>query len=95
MKKRVWHKWDCLSTHSLQTLQVDQLEILAPQRDQLAVSAPFDHAALVNDVDDICLLDGAETVGDGDSGAASGGLVQRGLDHFFGFRVQGRSGLVE
>lgn len=53
------------------------------------------NASFVKDVDDVCVLDGAETVGDCDGGAALGGEVKSGLDDAFGGRVEGGGGFVE
>lgn len=53
------------------------------------------HPALIDDVDHVRLLDGAQPVGDGDGGAALRGRVQGRLDHLFRLRVQRRRRFVE
>lgn len=57
--------------------------------------APLDYPALVKDIDDVGLLDCAETVRDRDGGPALGGLVQRRLDNLFTLAVKGRGCLIE
>jgi hypothetical protein len=44
---------------------------------------------LINDIDDISILNGAETVSDGDRGASFGDTIKCFLDDFLGGRVQG------
>lgn len=79
----------------LQALQVHQLGVPAVLAHQLRVRALLDDPALVEDVDDVGALDGAEAVGDGNGGAALGRLVQGGLDDVLGLGVEGRRGLVQ
>jgi hypothetical protein len=79
----------------LQTLQLHQLPIPTPQRHQLGMRAPLRHNALINHIDDIGLLDGAEPMRNGDGGAAPGCGVEGGLDDLFRFRVEGAGGFVE
>lgn len=55
----------------------------------------FNNPALVENIDDVGLLDRAETVRDGDSRASPGGCVQSSLHHLLGLGVQSGSGFVE
>jgi len=50
---------------------------------------------LINDIDDISILNGAETVSDGDCSAPFGDTVKCFLDDFLGGRVKGRGSFVE
>ena len=59
------------------------------------MSAGLDDLAAVEDVDDVGLLDGAETVSDGEGGAATRRGVERRLHDLFRLRVKCRGGLVE
>lgn len=78
-----------------QALQVDELGIPAVAVHQLGVGALLDNAALVEHVDDVGLLDRGQTVGNSNSRAALGGLVQSSLHHLFTLRVEGGRGLVK
>lgn len=78
-----------------QTLEVDQLEIPCLFGHQGPVRAGLDDAAAVEDVDDVCFLDRAQSVRDGDGGATSGGGVEGGLDDFLGLAVECGRGFVE
>jgi hypothetical protein len=73
------------SIRLLQTLQRHELGIPPVPRHQLIMAALLDHAAPIDDVDDIRLLDRAETVGDGDGGSAARGEIEGFLHDFFGF----------
>jgi hypothetical protein len=95
-KKKVEERKTCTTSVRLaQTLHVDQLEISALGVEQLVVGAALDDAALVEDVDDVRVLDGAETVGDGDGGATLRGGIKGGLHHLLGLGIQGGGGFVE
>jgi hypothetical protein len=48
----------------------------------------FDDLPVVDDVNDVRLLDGAETVSHRDGGAASRSGIQSGLDNLFRFYTQ-------
>ena len=78
-----------------QTLQVDKLVVAALVTEQLGMSAALDDLALIEDVDDVGLLDRAETVGNGNGGAAASGGIKRGLDDLLGLGVEGGGGFVE
>lgn len=79
----------------LQTLQAHQFAIPSLQRDQLSVRPTLHHLAFFNHVDDIGLLDRAQSMRDRDSCSALCRHVQRVLDHFLRLRVEGRGRLVE
>ena len=76
------------SIRPLKTLQIDEFKVPTLTGDQLAMRAVLDDAALVEDVDHVGRLDGAEAMRDGDGRASLRGRVQGCLDYFFGFRVQ-------
>lgn len=57
--------------------------------------AALSDLSILQDVDDVCTLDGTETMGDGDRAPSLGGLVESELDDLFGLRVERRGGLVE
>jgi hypothetical protein len=76
-----------LSILFLQTLQTHQLAVAALQRQQLGVGAALYHLALLNHIDDIGILNGAQAVGDGYGRPALGRLIQRVLDHLLGLGV--------
>jgi len=59
------------------------------------VGADLDNAALMEDNDLIGLVDGRESVGDDDGGAAQHECVEAALDGFLCFAVEGTSGLIE
>ena len=62
---------------------------------ELVVGARFDDAALVKDVDAVCILDSREAVGNGDGGSAHSHLLERMLDDLFRFRINIGSGLIQ
>jgi hypothetical protein len=76
-------------------LQAHQLVVASLIMKELVMSAALDYSTLVKDVNDIGLLDGAETMGNGDSGTALGGSIKRGLDHLLRLRVKSGCGFVE
>lgn len=78
-----------------QALQVDQLVVAALVAQELGVRATLDDLALVKHVDDVGLLDRAETVGHSNGGPTTSGGVQGGLNNLFRLGVQGRGGLVQ
>ncbi|GJC95043.1 hypothetical protein ColKHC_03869 [Colletotrichum higginsianum] len=97
-RMQVRNKSNTCPMHSavlLQRLQVDQLGVAAVHLHQLGVRALLDDASLVEDVDDVGLLNGAEAMGDGNGGAALGGLVEGGLDDVLRLGIEGRRGLVQ
>ena len=49
------------------------------------MGAGFDDAALVKDIDAVCILDGREAVGNGDGGPALSHLLEGMLDDLFRF----------
>ena len=55
----------------------------------------FDDAAVVDDDDVVGIADRAQAMGDDDSRAAFHEAVQRGLDDFFAFRIEGRRRFIE
>src|ERR1700688_1723865 len=76
-------------------LQLEQLEIDAAFREQLLMGAGLAHPPLVKDQDLVHVLDGGETVGDGDRRAASDQRVQRVTNQQLRFRVDPRRRLVK
>ena len=62
---------------------------------QLRVSPSFRDNAILNNSNDIRVIDGGESVGDDDGGAALTGLVQCLLHNLLTLCVQGRGGLVQ
>lgn len=72
-----------------------QFKVLASSPQQLDVSALFDDAALVDDIDHVGLLNRAEAVGDGDGGAAASGSIEGVLHDLFALAVERGGGLVE
>lgn len=71
-----------------QTLQVNQLIVAALIPQKVVVRTALNDLALVKHVDDVGLLDRAETVRHGDGGSAAGGRVQGCLDDFLGLGVE-------
>jgi hypothetical protein len=55
----------------------------------------LDNLALVKDIDDVRVLDRAETMCNGDCCAAFGSGVESDLDHALGCRVERRRGFVK
>jgi hypothetical protein len=62
---------------------------------ELGVGAVGEDAALVEDVDDVGLDDGAEAVGDDDGGAVGTKFRQRGLKEMLGFHIDSGGGFIE
>lgn len=79
----------------LQALQVDQFVVAALFLEELVMGPAFNDPALVENVDDVGLLDRAETVCDGDSGASLSSSVQSFLHHLLRLGVESGSGFVE
>ena len=59
------------------------------------MGAVGEDAALVEDVDDVGLDDGAEAVGDDDGGAVGTKFRQRGLNEMLGFHIDSGGGFIE
>lgn len=57
--------------------------------------AALHHAALVDNVNHVCFLDGAKPMGDRDGGAPARGRVEGHLHDVFRLRVERRRGFVE
>lgn len=87
-------KWQTL-LRLPQALQLDELRIPLPQGHQFLMAAALNNLALVKHIDDVCVLDGAQSVGDANGGSAGAGVVEGGLDDLFGFAVEGGGGFVE
>lgn len=81
--------------HPLQTLQIHQLKVLPPLMQQLAMRPTLRDPALIKHVDHIRLLDRAQPMRHRDRRSALRCGIKGGLDNLFGFRVEGRGGLVE
>lgn len=77
-----------------ETLKINHFKITASLARQFMVVTALDDLALIEHVDDIRLLDRAQSMRDGDRGAASCGCIQRRLHDFFGLRIQRRCGFV-
>lgn len=81
--------------HLPQALQRHQLRVPPLLRQQLGVGAVLGHAALVDDVDDVRLLDRGKAVRHRDGGAALGRRVERRLHDLLRLGVERAGGLVE
>ena len=80
---------------SLQLLHVVEAFVVAVEGDELVVLAAFDYLAFVEDVDNVGVLDGGETVCDGDGGAALHEAVEGFLYEVLALGVEGGSGFVK
>lgn len=81
--------------HLPQTLQTDQLPILALPCDQVFMPAALDHLALIKHINYIRALNRTESVRDGNCGPPLCGGVQGGLHHGFGFAVERGGGFIK
>ncbi len=79
-------------THALQSRQ---LEINAPLRHELVVSSFLNNLALIKYVDEIGVLDGAQTMRYGDRGSALSSGVESILDNAFRGGVERGGGFIE
>ena len=79
----------------LQALHVVQLLVVAAQGEKLFVRAAFDDFSFVEDADFVGVLDGAQTVCDGDGRAGLHQSFERFLHETFRFGVEGRGRFVE
>ena len=64
--------------------------VVAAERDEVVVRALLDDAAFVEHVDFVGILDGRESVSNGDGGSRLHEALQRVLHEFFGLGVEGR-----
>ena len=76
-------------------LQLVHFLVGAFESQELVVGAGFDDAALVKDVDAVCILDGREAVGNGDGGPALSHLLEGMLDDLFGLRIDIGGGFIQ
>lgn len=77
------------------TLHINQFIVPTFETGQFLMRAALNDLALVEDVDDIGLLNGTQSVSHSDSCPASGSGIECCLHDLFRFRVQGGSGFVE
>jgi hypothetical protein len=68
----------------LHSLQLNQLRVSTPCLQETFVIPTFNHLALIDDIDDVCILDSAETVCNRDCGSAFADSVESFLDDFLG-----------
>lgn len=68
----------------LHPLHLNQLKIPSPRRQQALMIPTLHHLSLINNINEVRVLDGAETVRNGDCGAAFGDAVECFLDDFLG-----------
>jgi hypothetical protein len=59
------------------------------------VSTTLNDLTLIKDIDDISLLDRAETVSHSDGSTTTSSSIQSSLDDLLGLRIQSGSGFVE
>ena len=78
-----------------QPLQFDQLGISFLERHKFLMRSGLHDLALVEDVDDIGVLDGTESMGDANGGSSRAGVVESGLDDLFGLTVECGGSFVE
>ena len=78
-----------------EALHGDEFAVEAAEGEELVVGATFDDGAVVEDEDEVGGADGAQAVGDGDSGSALHEGVESLLDGEFAFGVEGGGGFVE
>ena len=76
-------------------LQLEQLEVNAPRREERLVAPLLADSALVQDENLVHVLDGGEPMRDGDGGAAVHERSERLPDEHFSFGVDARGRLVE
>ena len=78
-----------------QTLQVNQLEVLASDPQQLLMGPALHDPPLVEHVDDIRLLDGTQAMSHGDCRSPFCRSVKSRLDDFFGLAIKRGGCFVE
>jgi hypothetical protein len=76
-------------------LLFDHVPVAPPKRHEFRMGASFDEVALVQNDDDVGPGDGAESVGDGERGAACLEPLDGGLDQTFTLGIQRAGGFVE
>lgn len=76
-------------------LEFDEVAIETAESEELGMGSAFDNLAMVEDKDAVGMLDGGQTMGNHDRGAALHQASECLLDLEFGFGIKGRSGLVE
>jgi hypothetical protein len=78
-----------------QTLQLHHLKIASPPCHQLRVGPGLDQASVIKHADEIRLLNRAQPMCHGDSGAMPRGGVQCFLHNLFRLGIEGGRGLVQ
>jgi len=85
----------CNVDHPASALGIEEGGEVAVGPGEFFVASALDDTALFQDGDAIGFFDGAQAVGDGDDGAATGEVFEGGLDESFALIVEGGGGLVE
>ena len=78
-----------------EALEVDELGVPAVAMHQLGVCALLDNPALVKHIDNVCLLNRAQTVCHSNGRATLGSLVKGSLHHLFTLAVEGRCSFIK
>lgn len=84
----------CFSLRRTHILESCQLPVDPPPSHQLFMRPSLNYLPLIKHIDYISTLDGGQTMGDGQGGAAPGGGIEGGLDDAFGGRVESGCGFV-